>query len=124
MADLCVCGHEERLHSARHEPCCCAERCYCERYTRSPLSAFRGPSVRFTREEAAGWLRALAIVSGSARGHLANMPGRTLAARDRRTLDMWAWTCARFARAARSRGDVRCARACYLATRILRAVRP
>ena len=115
MADLCVCGHEERLHSARHEPCCCAERCYCERYTRSPLSAFRGPSVRFTREEAAGWLLAMQFDFAAW-----DMPYMT---DDERHRDA-RWFAARARSYVRASGPMsNDAAAHYLAARILRAVR-
>ena len=65
MADLCMCGHEEREHGrpptfSRPVPDCADaphgdcwhDDCQCLAYRRSPLSAFRGPAVTFTREEA------------------------------------------------------------------------
>jgi len=70
VADRCVCGHEEREHErgdAMGDEC---HACPCEDYRRSPLSSFRGPSVSFTREEAAAriaqvdWLTAAYLREG------------------------------------------------------------
>ena len=111
--DLCTCGHEEREHEyvlaggALHPVPCIG-------YTRSPLSAFRGPSVRFTREEAAGWLDGIGMESTA---HDVLFCGE----RAIRDLARWNLHDARYYRA---HGNARGAAECYLAARILRAVRP
>ncbi len=107
MSDICVCGHE---------PCCCAERCYCGRYTRSPLSAFRGPAVRMSREEAAGWLRALREQWAADR-----IDGSRIYPSDLRAM---ACDLAKRARRRIRGGEPRAGAEAYLAARILRAVRP
>ena len=81
MADLCMCGHEEREHAydpTESRPVCVgnAMACPCARYRRSPLSAFRGPAVSFTREEAAGWL--WAMLSGVPSSAFLDGPGAAL----------------------------------------------
>lgn len=110
MADLCMCGHEERehVHPDWADSVSCAGECMCDGFVRSPLSAFRGPRVTFTREEAAGWLYALV---GNVDGLHSNTHAmvRLLARDARANLDI---------------GDHESAAACYLAARILRAVRP
>lgn len=71
--DLCVCGHEEREHvemcgcgvEIEIEPDTFAMSCACTHYRRSPLSAFRGPSVTMSREEAAGRLDAMALFTSA-----------------------------------------------------------
>lgn len=108
MSDLCMCGHEEREHAylGTSERNCW--ECQCDGYHRSPLSSFRGPAVVMSREEAAGWLYALV---GNVDGLHSNTHAmvRLLARDARANLDM---------------GDHESAAACYLAARILRAVRP
>lgn len=125
MADLCVCGHEEREHAydpTESRPVCFgnAMACPCARYRRSPLSAFRGPSASFTREEAAGWLRGMGF---SVVAHFTAPPtgadGLSTAAlrRDAREFVKRARLCV-------DHGQHEAAVEMYLAARILRAVRP
>lgn len=119
MSDVCMCGHEEREHvisdAARYgvstsDVC---DRCACHTYRRSPLSAFRGKAVSFTREEAAMWLRvvspydARAAINGT-----------------RREIVRSAIRHARTARWCVLNACRRDAVFHYLAARILRAVRP
>lgn len=125
MADLCMCGHEEREHvisdAAKYgvstsDVC---DRCDCHTYRRSPFSAFRGPSVRFTREEAAGWLRAFgfAVVANFA-APPTGTAGLSLDALRRDAREM-----AKRARLCVDYGQREAAVEMYLAARILRAVR-
>ena len=118
MADLCMCGHEEREHAydpTESRPVCFgnAMACPCARYRRSPLSAFRGPAVTFTREEAAGWVAVLLDLWASR--HVLGLPEQIRAA-----VRMYV----RQARWSIDVGRPRDAARLYLAARILRAVRP
>ena len=83
MADLCVCGHDfDDWREHTYDPT--EDRYVCMHpapgasgwRTRSPLSAFRGPAVRFTREEAAGWL--WAMLSGVPSSAFLDGPGAAL----------------------------------------------
>ena len=118
MADLCVCGHEEREHSrpARPRGGCEGSECACLAYRRSPLSAFRGPRVSFTREEAAGWLRALGFRFADISAAVRWFPAARLREEMRTFVSL--------ARAHREHGNSHTSARCYLAARILRAVRP
>ena len=131
MADLCVCGHEERAHYPLSSERACMRDCACGTYRRSPLSAFRGPAVVMSREEAAGWL--WAMLSGVPSSAFLDGPGAALwhayfdvrnghrvselrrrarsMLRDWRTIERHEYPAHYAAR-------------CYLAARILRAVRP
>lgn len=113
MADLCVCGHEEREHyyvlavgALYPMPCPC--------YRRSPLSAFRGPAVGMSREEAAGWLDGIGMESTA---------HDVLVCGERAIRDLARWNL-HDARYYRAHGNARGAAECYLAARILRAMRP
>ena len=121
MADLCMCGHEEREHAydpTESRPVCFgnAMACPCARYRRSPLSAFRGPAVRMSREEAAGWLRALGRYWEADRIEFSRLMPSDWRSMLRLQLDL-----TRTRRALGSQDGAVCT---YLAARILRAVRP
>ena len=89
------------------------EPSWCTGYRRSPLSAFRGPAVTFTREEAAGWVAVLLDLWASR--HVLGLPEQIRAA-----VRMYV----RQARWSIDVGLPRDAARLYLAARILRAVRP
>ena len=123
MSDLCTCGHgldDWREHT--YDPT--EDRYVCMHpapgasgwRTRSPLSAFRGPAVRMSREEAAGWLRALGRYWEADRIEFSRLMPSDWRSMLRLQLDL-----TRTRRALGSQDGAVCT---YLAARILRAVRP
>jgi len=123
VADLCVCRHEERAHYPLSSERACMRDCACGTYRRSPLSAFRGPAVVMSREEAAGWLGSIGYVVEACRVYGSRTGRRRLRAR-LRTIRLYAREAVARARACLMRGQREEAVLHYLAARILRAVRP